>query len=306
MAKPTFNRGLNEEFVNRLNEMYRTGGWWRNLVDDTELFLAVRNDYINFYFRGCSVLKLDWRARKKEITGEIHYKYLVKPSIKGSRKNIEFGASGLKLPENLRSLFLDGLDDVKELKRTVKRYADAEKSGVHNIVMSDRNPNVLDLEIAISKGKAAPRVDLAALHEDADQPGTVRLVFYEAKHFKNKELRSSTGQIPVVNQMDRYSRLINENLCALLNSYRQVCSNLYRLEGIGHHKSQRHQILRDIAMGSRKLQIDDQPRLIVFGFDRDQRKGENWQPHAEKLKNTLGKRRGLFAGKPGDIQLEGR
>lgn len=301
MARPTFKRGLSQEFVDRLNELYSAGGWWRNLVDDKELFLAIRDDYINFYFRGCSILKLDWSRRNRTLTGKIHYKYLLKPTIKGS-KYIKFGEYGLDLPE-LRSLFLDSLDDVNELKRAVKRYADAEKSGVHNVVINDKNPNVLDLEIAISKGKSAPRVDLVALHDDTDRSGTIRLVFYEAKHFKNGELRSSTSEIPVVGQMGGYSRLLNEHRDALLASYRQVCCNLYGLQGVGQQNERRHRILQDISTKSKELEIDDQPRLIVFGFDKDQRDGKNWEPHAKNLTNALGKKRALFAGKPKDIQL---
>jgi len=285
--------------------MYRCGGWWSNLVDDDELFLAIRDDYINFYFRGCSVLKLSWLSKKKEITGEIHYKYLLKPSIKGS-PYIKFRESRLALREDLRSMFLDGLDDANELKRAVARYADAEKEGVHDVVMRSENPNVVDLEIAIRDDKSSPRVDLAAVHEDTRQPGTVKLVFYEAKHFKNKELRSSTDQIRVVDQMNNYSDLIINNHDALHASYRQVCCNLFSLEGVGRQNSERHRILRDIATESKELKIDDQPRLIAFGFDQDQQEGKNWKPHAAKLKNALGKERTLFAGEARNIRLEKR
>ncbi|MCY4554884.1 MAG: hypothetical protein OXF79_00540 [Chloroflexi bacterium] len=305
MAKPAFRRGLQQEFVDRLNHMYRCGGWWSNLVDDDELFLAIRDDYINFYFRGCSVLKLSWLSKKKEITGEIHYKYLLKPSIKGS-PYIKFRESRLALREDLRSMFLDGLDDANELKRAVARYADAEKEGVHDVVMRSENPNVVDLEIAIRDDKSSPRVDLAAVHEDTRQPGTVKLVFYEAKHFKNKELRSSTDQIRVVDQMNNYSDLIINNHDALHASYRQVCCNLFSLEGVGRQNSERHRILRDIATESKELKIDDQPRLIAFGFDQDQQEGKNWKPHAAKLKNALGKERTLFAGEARNIRLEKR
>ena len=304
MAKPAFRRGLQQEFVDRLNHMYRCGGWWSNLVDDDELFLAIRDDFVNLYFRGCSVLKLSWLSKKKEITGEIHYKYLLKPSIK--KPYIKFRESRLALPEDLRSMFLDGLDDTNELKRAVATYVDAEKEGVHDVVMSSENPNVLDLEIAIREGKSVPRIDLAALARDTDRSGSVKLVFYEAKHFQNPELRSRTDTIPVVDQMNNYSDLIIKNRDALLASYRQVCCNLFSLEGVGRQNSERHQILRDIATESKELEIDDQPRLIAFGFDQDQQEGKNWKPHAAKLKNALGKERVLFAGEAGDIRLEKR
>ena len=106
-------------------------------VDDNKLFLAIRNDCINFYFRGCSVLKLNWSDRKKEITGEIHYKYLLKPSIKDS-PYVKFDEAGRRLPWKLGDLFLDNLnkEKINELKQSVKGYTDAEKSGVHDVVMS--------------------------------------------------------------------------------------------------------------------------------------------------------------------------
>ena len=59
MATPAFNRGLCDAFVEVLNNEYGKGGWWRNLVDDKETFLAIRENYLNVYYRGNSLLKLD-------------------------------------------------------------------------------------------------------------------------------------------------------------------------------------------------------------------------------------------------------
>ena len=58
MATPAFNRGLCDAFVEVLNNEYEKGGWWRNLVDDAETFVAIRDDYLNVYYRGNSLLKL--------------------------------------------------------------------------------------------------------------------------------------------------------------------------------------------------------------------------------------------------------
>lgn len=305
MAESAFRRGLQLEFVDRLNEMYRAGGWWCKMVEDKDFLIAIRDNYINVYFQGCSVLKLSWSPREKKITREIHYKYLLKPSIEDS-PYIGFSEAGPNLPTDLRNIFLGSLDDVDELKRAVAPYADAEKKGVHDVVVSGKNPNVVDLEIAISEGKSAPRIDLAAVQKDTDLRGTVKLVFFEAKHFQNKELRSSTDKIPVVDQMDRYSKLIKKNRDALLDSYRKVCRNLFELEGIGLQNSRRHAILRDIANGSEELLVDDQPRLIVFGFDQDQRDGKIWREHARKLERVLTKERTHLAGSAKNIRLDVR
>ena len=55
-------------------------------------------------------------------------------------------------------------------------------------------------------------------------------------------------------------------------------------------------MIEGIADGSRELLLDNDPVLIVFGFDEDQRDGENWKPHRKKLIEKLD-RRVFFRGK---------
>ena len=53
MSQTKFNRGLDSEFVNHLNGLYdEPDGWWRGFVDDEELFLAIRENYVDIYYRG--------------------------------------------------------------------------------------------------------------------------------------------------------------------------------------------------------------------------------------------------------------
>ena len=48
------------QFVEALNELYdQPDSWWRRLVDDRSLFLAVRDNYVNVYWLGCSLLRLN-------------------------------------------------------------------------------------------------------------------------------------------------------------------------------------------------------------------------------------------------------
>ncbi len=68
MAMANFKRGLDDEFVDRLNEVYRARGWWHSLVNDRDLFIAIRDNYLNVYYRGGSVLKLKWRPRDRKMS----------------------------------------------------------------------------------------------------------------------------------------------------------------------------------------------------------------------------------------------
>ncbi|MFZ2630201.1 MAG: hypothetical protein WA081_04100 [Desulfosalsimonadaceae bacterium] len=42
-----FSRGISDQFIAALKKEYDNGGWWRKIVDDKDLFVAIRNGYIN-------------------------------------------------------------------------------------------------------------------------------------------------------------------------------------------------------------------------------------------------------------------
>ena len=69
MAQTTFTRGLCAEFVEQLNALYdQPNSWWRTMVDAEDLFLAVRENYVNIYYRGCSLLELPkWQTAAKPV-----------------------------------------------------------------------------------------------------------------------------------------------------------------------------------------------------------------------------------------------
>lgn len=289
----TFNRGLDDAFVTALNEKYDESGWWRKIVDDQEIFLAIRENYVNVYYRGCSLLRLDWKAGA--IIGETHYKYLLNPSISKPYAKVDDGQ--VSLPGDTRSLFLNSLDDLSGVKKAARPYAGDEKTAVHDILAA--NPNILDVEIAFGTGgtgktdPSAPRVDFAAIQNSGEG---AKIVFFEAKHFDNKALRASGDAKPdVVRQIEAYSGQLKEHRAAVIESYRRVCGNLRHLHGVPERHPHRHAMIEGLADRSRALDVDEHPVLILFGFDEDQKKGTIWKEHHGKLKRYL----------PERIQLKG-
>ena len=158
----TFNRGLSDEFVEALNREYAKAGWWRTLVDDPELFVAIRDKRVNVYWRGCSLAEV--RLEADEVVGRTHYKYLLRPSM--STPYVEFADGAYRVPNRTRTLFVESPGEVRALRRAAEPYAGEEKTGVHRIILS--NPNILDVEIAFGlpatekTDASAPRVDFAA------------------------------------------------------------------------------------------------------------------------------------------------
>lgn len=283
----TFNRGLNDPFVAVFNEEYDKGGWLRELVDDKEIFLAIREQSVNFYYRGCSLLKMELDCLSGTMVGQIHYKYLLRPDADNRYITVKNGRPDYR--GDAKNLFLDGFDEIGALKRAAKPYADAEKVGVHDILRA--NPNILDVEIAFGtggnkeSGASAPRADFAAIRD-------ATVVLYEGKHFDNhKDLRAKGNRDPdVVRQIETYRGLLEANRDAVIKSYRCVCRNLVSLRGVAERHPERHTMLKDIVSGSRTLELDPHPRLVIFGYDADQLSGEKWKPHREKLQELLGER----------------
>ena len=54
-----FQRTLEAKFIEDLNRLHEDpGSWWRELVDSPDVFLAIRNNYINAYSCGMSIGKV--------------------------------------------------------------------------------------------------------------------------------------------------------------------------------------------------------------------------------------------------------
>lgn len=283
----TFNRGIDGRFVDRLNAEYERGGWWRAIATDPDLFIAIRDGYLNVYKGGNSLLKLTLDGDR--LAGETHYKYLLRPDSRTPYVPVDNGL--VKLPD-AAALFHADLSDIPALKRAAAAYVGDEKAGVHRIVLS--NPNVVDVEVAFGlagngeEGPSTRRIDFAALHPTADG---AEIVFYEAKAFANKELRAAGDTPPpVIGQIEGYRKLLAEHADALARSYRAVCGNLVALNGVRDRYAASLDLLRRLAGNDTKLHVSEAVSLVVFGFDSDQRDGTVWKGHRDKLEAALDKR----------------
>ncbi|KJR66219.1 hypothetical protein VY88_09425 [Azospirillum thiophilum] len=288
-----FDRGIDDAFVSALNAAYDAGGWWRTLADDTDLLIAVRSNYLNVYWRGNSLLKVS--CEKGRLVGRVHYKYLLRAGRTPDYVLVEDGRPVIPDPA---SFLTQNIGDLRSLKAAAKPYAGAEKVGVHDIVMG--NPNIVDVEVAFSvagteEGDSGnPRVDFAAIHEMVDE---VRLVFFEAKLFSNSEVRAGGDTPPkVVEQVNRYAALLRQHGEQVERSYRRVFGNLLAMKGVVGRHPERDAVLRKVLAGEKPLVICDRPRLVLFGFDDDQRRGVVWTKHRGKLVDLLGADRILLRG----------
>lgn len=321
MSQPA-TQDLSEEFFATLKRLAEPGGaagdgWWRDALAHPDLLIAVRRRSLNVYYRGASIFQVV--DNDGQPVPNTHFKYLVRQrqdyvSLKAG------GAFGLK-PEDFLQQRYESPETLKEMISAAQAYAGLEKTGLHYVIQN--SPNVIDVEIALAgkvpgdedlvetdtsdagmapggskkvAGSKQQRIDAATLEGRGD-PNKAWLVFYEAKHYANAALRAAKDKVPeVVGQMDGYRKTVATHSDPLKEKYRSVCQALARIDAMrredrdGHSawKGKEHrkldELVHAVADGSRTLEIDPDPRLIVFGFDAAQKK--SWEEQKEALKQA--------------------
>lgn len=262
-----FKRGItNSEFIKALNNLYsdKTSFWYK-IVNDNDLFIAIRDEYLSVYFKGQSLCKLSFH--EGVIKGETHKKYLGVCSSGYFVSN-----DGLIINEDAKIRHLSELESIKE---NIRNYVGKEKFESYKEVMDEKN-RVIDVEITMIKNKVSnpqkhsdyeiSSIDYLSLEKN-------KLVFYEAKHYSNPEIRSRTTP-KVFEQVDRYERALHNHKNEILHSYKTILKNLSDLK------------LLKKGSYTKDLEIDFNPYLIVFDID----KKENADGHLQKLRSHFGNR----------------
>ncbi len=287
-------RGLSKDLGTALSAAYKHGGWWRSIVDDPEVFVAPRRQSVCAYYRGNCLLKLEFSDGR--LKGKVHYKYLLKPDLKPSSWEVVDGS--VQRPAGVDPFVRDFLN-LGLVKRASKRYAGEEKHGVSEIIAA--NPNVIDIEVAFGaydysteeddeaaseadtrKNSSHRRMDFVVIQDGGE---ALRVVFFEAKHFGNQELRSR-ARPRVAKQIEEYRRLLESHKEAIKVAYRQHCSDMLQWDCVPT-RSARRRFLEKV-IDSSELEIDTQPHLVVFGFDAEQKAGA--QAVAKKLEGLFNDR----------------
>lgn len=190
-------RILSEAFVNKLK------GEWKPLLDyilsDSDLDLQIRDNYINVYYKGGNILKINPRSfefdkfyfytdcnmerkthlLKKAEDGDDKAKHIIDDLDKkrdNLMRNLSYPLNHLKV-ECYFSQAKSIMEKWEETLNDILKISHKEKQEQQQIAIANRNDTdyaVLDLEYAVSrrsefaynggKGKKAPRFDIIAIH----------------------------------------------------------------------------------------------------------------------------------------------
>jgi len=246
---------MSRDLIKKLKETKLYNEILKDNVVKGEVFLAFRDNRIDFYYEGGKLFSYD----NKGFSTHIKYASVI-VSNDGSSKDYV-------TQEDLENykVELNFLKGIKRIKENCQNYAGEEAKGVAEIysqysyLKSEENIVVLDIEYPFEAEerdgydrKVRDRVDILLLDIK-----NKKLFFVEAKHFPNEELLSTTTP-DVINQIKKYEQHIKNEKTIILKKYQENVELLNELF--------------QIKLPQPK-DIDENVILFVFGFDKDQRDG---------------------------------
>lgn len=257
----SFKRHLEPLFIAALSKLYDDrNSWWHALVQDQDVFIAIRSNTINAYAGGASIARIGWN---NGLQLRVHRKFLVVPKPRSGDDAYAdlLRRDGLPVEAITVNNEVDYVEHLLAIKAAGRRLTGHERSGEIEIATSC--PCVLDVEAAFDS--AAPsdspdddigsggRVDIVAINDG----GHVTLT--EAKLYSNSEIRSKTEPI-VCTQLVEYYTWARDHAPAIIRAYTDVQDYRRKL----------HLRLASESVDT-AVDLDVIPRLIIFGFDSTQK-----------------------------------
>ena len=245
------------------------------VINDNELDLQIRENYINVYYKGGNILKLKPKSYDIDI---MYFQY--DANVKS--KDIKSDKTKLKLLEKEREVLIDLLPKNPQeyfikAKKVMDRWDFAmserkqhnEKKEQQEIAIANRKNSdyiVLDLEYAVSqnslfkyngnKGKKVPRFDIIAIHNG-------QLVIIELK----KGLGAIGGESGIEPHMDCFNATIGRDTQGLF--MREMRDLLRQKKALG--------IIAD------NVEISDAKPKFVFAF-ADEEGNDDFDKFVEKCR----------------------
>lgn len=293
--KRPFRRGLSQGARASLAELAssETDNWWKDLLAlwgpsgtgkaERPLRLTIRDNYLNFYFRGQSVARVAFDGQDRPFV-DVHVKYAFAGATEQTYARLTDQAfvdrsSGQTAP-------YAGAATLWQWMARAAGWEGAEKSEVERIVAD--NGAVIDLEMGLpahGDRKSALRMDLIALEQTQDQVG---IVFWEAKRITDARLRAGPGGVPeVIAQIEAYRAYLadEDRRAAVIEAYGDTCRLLIdfaRWAGRGGGPLVLDPLIHQAAKAPEALVLDVTPRLVILGAE-EQLAAPGWQSHLARL-----------------------
>jgi hypothetical protein len=247
-----YERRLSREFIHHLNALHDDKeSWWHMIIEDDQSFILIRNDRVRILVYGYPLVELKWTF------GDLRINY-VHVSFRGRLASQPYLADVNRSTQTKNEFLQSIVKDYDETKRTVELFATYEKQVAHSLAL--RNGQFLDQQVEF-KGDPGTEVlrtkpqliDLTAISD------TGALVFFEAKLFKNGDLRSGS----LITQLKKYQNSLMESRSKIETDYRDQLEIYAKLKG---------QFFKTRTRVFDKIRLYPNVRLIITEFDENHEK----------------------------------
>ena len=259
-----FIRNIKPDLLKQLKDHELFKNKLFNDIKNGKVFAALRNNRIDFYFKGGKLFSFN----KNGLLTHIKYATTPEDEIGSYVTESEFSE---KCGNSIKSF----VSDYNKIKTNCELYSKGSEAACvsylyskYSFFSSAADIVVLDIEISLKadedKNRNQDRIDIL-LYSKPDRA----LKFVEAKLYTNKEIRSETDP-EVVGQIERYNSQIERKegeICNAYGKYVEIMNDLFSLKI------------------ERPMKILPGAGLYIFGFDEDQSKGnltKNIRPNLEK------------------------
>jgi len=245
-----FKRNFSE--IKKLNKETLFSKCIRSDCKQQDVFMAIRNGYLDFYHKGGRLFKFD----KNGFQTHIKYAAVIEKDKNDYLTEVQLSK---------HKLSIDFIKSYSRIKENCANYSGIEAKGVSRLYhkysyLSDSNIIVLDIEVSFesdNKNKKQDRIDILLY----DKENKI-LRFVEAKHYSNKEIISKTKP-DVINQIKKYEKQIKNkkhNIITAYSNYINIINEIFKNE-------------TSYLPLPLPNDVEDEVTLFIFGFDKDQKEG---------------------------------
>lgn len=198
-------RGLSPECFDRIRKDEGLLALLDHIKNDQACCLEVRHNYLSCYYRGGSMLKLEFNLRKKNLTFTFDPKYV--ELKKTSKEPFEELEEWLKTKSKDPRQWLERLEGLKGIMNAwFEEHPKAERSVQQELAKSNTfsggSCQTMDMELAIPEHRELGRMDLIAVCRKGER--YIPLIV-ELKH-GTKAFSNSSGLLAHYNKTTRFLR----------------------------------------------------------------------------------------------------
>ena len=217
MARNYFDLNINAPLFTELSKLPE---WWKTIINDNSLYVNVRkNNRINVYYRGASVMELSMN-RNKSIQGKIHSKYILFQEIPTDKNSYIKDISPETIVENLPSI--KNAIDANQATSNPEGLSEKAIQGMMYV-----EGKYIDTEFEyVHPNRLITRIDLTTINDDG------MIEFVELKRISDPRLLKKDMSLKneeIRRQIDDYNSFIrehNEEIIQYYNLLQQILKKI--------------------------------------------------------------------------------